>query len=96
MLDASVTISSKSRVLSVAWLNSPGVVILGGGSLVCGLLHPLRHVVISDLADWVRRLVQLCRGVPWWIVILGLGFNLGRLLGVVGVGLVVVLVRGPD
>ena len=68
--------------MSRGLLNSPRVAILGGGGMVRGLLHPLRRVVTSGLADRVRRFVQLCRGVPWWIVILGLGFNLGRLLGV--------------
>ena len=70
-------------------LNSPGVVILGGGGLVRGLLFPLRRIVTLDSDDWVQRLVQLGRGVAWWIVILGPGFGLGHLLALVGVGVLV-------
>ena len=66
--------------------------ILSGGGLVRSLLLPLRRVVVSDLVDWVQRHVQLGWGVPLWIMILGLGFDLNHLLGVVG--LVVVLVWG--
>ena len=64
--------------------------------MVRGLLLPLCCLVTSDLVYWFQHLVQLGWGIPWWIVIFGLGFDLGHLLGVVGVGLVVVLVRGLD
>ena len=58
MLVASVSISSKSCVLSVAWLTKfPRVALLGGGGLVRGLLHPLRRVVTSGLAYSVRHFV---------------------------------------